>query len=162
MELENKIRKKSLSFPAMRVGDVPPLQHHLFTTFPKLYGKLAYDPYALYRVPIGWFGLVWEMSARLEASLHNIPEPLIQDYAMTQIKQKFGSLRVRFNQSTPEMDSIVDWAVAVCDRTCEQCGEHSLGEEHVIWPPLATAKTLWGYHQRVCPTHYRIFKEADR
>jgi hypothetical protein len=69
----------------------------------------------------GWFDLLDRASAKLEALIQALPE---QDRPRaSQVKQKWGGLRLYMTWSTDEMDAVIQEAEAEADRTCERCGQ---------------------------------------
>lgn len=44
------------------------------------------------------------------------------DFYYTDVKEKFGGLRIYTSYSTPDIDSIIDAAEALSLKTCESCG----------------------------------------
>lgn len=67
----------------------------------------------------GWFNLLNNM-------LEEISNLEVKDFYFTQIKEKFGTLRVYSENFTNEIDTIIDKYEKVSENTCEVCGE--LGE----------------------------------
>jgi predicted DNA-binding protein YlxM (UPF0122 family) len=98
--------------------------------------KLIYDKYpALYRqkdlsmqetcmcwgicVGDGWYKIIDKMSKQLTA--YNDKHSLMTE--ATQVKEKFGTLRVYLNQSNSIIDKIVAEAEVASAKTCEICGK---------------------------------------
>lgn len=71
----------------------------------------------------GWFDLLWQLSARLEAALMALPETERRTYAPTNVKEKFGGLRFYLTRYTPEMERAISQAEGQSIRTCEECGK---------------------------------------
>ena len=76
----------------------------------------------------GWYDIVYEMSAKIEAVLQEQSykdtqvEPL---FVMRQIKQKFATLTVYYNNncSDKEIEDAVEEAYQKSKKTCEICGK---------------------------------------
>lgn len=71
----------------------------------------------------GWFDLLWQLSAQLEAVLSALLETERSAYAPTNVKEKFGGLRFYMTKYTPEMTRVISQAEVQSIRTCEQCGK---------------------------------------
>lgn len=67
----------------------------------------------------GWFDIIHEMCVKLKALLVN---PGDEGFTFHQVKEKFGELRVYPSRSTPEIEKILDEAVAKSLTVCEVCG----------------------------------------
>lgn len=67
------------------------------------------------------------------------------NYEVTQLKEKFGGLRVYLLGTSPEMDELVLFAEALCDKTCEICG----------LPGTASRRggSATGWITTLCPQH---------
>lgn len=67
----------------------------------------------------GWFKIIDLMSKRLTAyaKRHNVA------VECTQVKEKYGTLRVYLNVHNDATDKIVEAATAESSKTCEECGK---------------------------------------
>lgn len=88
----------------------------------------------------GWSDIIKEAMALLND--HN--EQLERPIEITQIKEKFGRLRIYLSASDEVTDKIIKEAYAKCAVTCEQCGE----------PGTLTEIGYW--LQTLCPKCYGI------
>ena len=74
----------------------------------------------------GWFDLIWELSEKIEKLINEYVEANPADTYVpraSQIKEKFGGLRVYMNSETDEMTKIVDYIEEKSYTICERCGE---------------------------------------
>jgi len=94
--------------------------------YPNLYADIWKDPMQTcmawgVETGIGWFELIEKMSEKLE--------PICKKYGckMSQIKEKFGTLRVYMShypkEVEKEIDDIIDEAERESEKTCEECGK---------------------------------------
>jgi hypothetical protein len=70
-------------------------------------------------VDAGWWKIVEEASAAIEKLNQETPNMEIQ---ATQIKEKFGGLRIYTNYTTDEVEAIIEEAEKKAAVTCETCG----------------------------------------
>ena len=98
----------------------------------------------------GWEPLLREMSEKLEILIEEwIKEnPNLPDHpCASQVKEKFGTLRVYMTHSTNEIDDVIEEAERRSAVTCEACGEP--GEEK---------NTGWIF--TYCNKHYELAKKG--
>lgn len=65
----------------------------------------------------GWYNILDEMMAKIAA----LPPP--EGFCFSQIKEKFGTLRVYTDGWSEEINTIIDEAEAKSAVTCESCGK---------------------------------------
>ena len=71
----------------------------------------------------GWLILLRKMAYEIKEYIElNYPDSVAEEFTFTQIKEKFGELRVYFYPYFEELDDIVDKYVKISARTCEVCG----------------------------------------
>ena len=71
----------------------------------------------------GWLPLLRDMAYEIKEYIElNYPD-MSEDITFTQIKEKFGELRVYFYPYFEELDDIIDKYVEISAHTCEVCGE---------------------------------------
>ena len=70
-----------------------------------------------------------------------IPEPVPQ-VVVTQIKEKFGSLRFYYDGGDAKIDGMVDMAESWAAHTCETCGNPGVN------------RSIRGWLTTLCDTHY--------
>ena len=68
----------------------------------------------------GWLPLLEGLFAQIDKIVR---EEGLEDFAITQVKEKYGSLRVYTNYSTNAIDTAIDAAEDESERTCEVCGQ---------------------------------------
>lgn len=81
----------------------------------------------------GWFGIIEELSEKLEALLNTLPQPARACVQVNQVKQKFGGLRYYysvkqgfeddFKPIMVEFNNAVTEAENKASETCEICGK---------------------------------------
>lgn len=96
----------------------------LLVTYPLLYRKLREWGF---ECEDGWYALVWQLSKDIEteARREGIPERPDTWPAITILKQKFGSLRVSFDNTTMVSDPLRALKEKAFERSleiCEHCG----------------------------------------
>jgi hypothetical protein len=95
--------------------------------FPLLYANRHCSPR---EVPLGfgieckegWYPLLRELSARLEALIQQLPADERAQYRADQVKEKLGTLRFYMARQTEEMVAAIREAEARSACTCEYCG----------------------------------------
>jgi len=70
----------------------------------------------------GWFALLRDLSAKLEALILRLPLEERKKYRADQVKEKFGTLRFYMTALTDEMSEAIRAAEAASAETCELCG----------------------------------------
>jgi hypothetical protein len=132
----------------------------LVASFPKLYRVRHTTAYGLshgFKVSAGWFNLLWDLSAQLEASILQLPEQLQSEHHALQVKQKLGMLCFYMHGMTKGMNELICTAQALSMNTCEVCGKS--GAE--VYPPIKVS-FMRGWKQMVCPEHFRARAEIDQ
>jgi hypothetical protein len=71
----------------------------------------------------GWYPLIYRTSAKLEKLILQLPENKMKFYKATQVKQKFGGLRLYMYDRTQEMKDIISEAEEKSFHVCESCGK---------------------------------------
>ncbi len=110
---------------------------------PNLYSKSKTDklpsPYSVYgfQVRDGWFEIIKEASLKLEAKILELPENERENVRCSQVKEKFGSLRINIDGHLPGKTEIVMEAEEKANKTCEICGD-------------VGSKTKNGWNQVIC------------
>jgi hypothetical protein len=111
---------------------------HLYERFPNLYRDMYGDKRSTAMVwgiccERGWWPTIETMSEKLEALIIQLPEEERQLCKAVQIKQKFGGLRCSLDNSTEEMRAVIREAEALCDKTCEDCGQPGELRQYGWW-----------------------------
>jgi hypothetical protein len=76
----------------------------------------------------GWSPLINKAVEGIQKEVSTWPDT--QDFYITQIKEKFGGLRIYLSAYNDRLDAIVRAACEEARKTCELCGEPGvLGEE---------------------------------
>jgi hypothetical protein len=95
---------------------------------PKFLSKIDSNEYYS-DIPDGWLTLVENLCRTIEWHINfSVPQELQSQIFATQIKEKFGMLRIYCNQSTPFIDGALSLAETISEVTCQRCG--NLGTKH--------------------------------
>ncbi len=70
----------------------------------------------------GWEPIIRRASAKIEAVLQALPEKMQSRMKMTTVKEKFGTLRMYFTYTHPDINAIIEDAETESETTCERCG----------------------------------------
>jgi hypothetical protein len=71
----------------------------------------------------GWFDIVHKICTEISLYLNaSINQALRENFYVTQIKEKFGSLRFYVSLSEPTVDAIIDKYEVLSFDICEECG----------------------------------------
>jgi hypothetical protein len=98
------------------------LQNKLYERFPKMFrgkDKSIQESAMPWGVECGngWFDVLWRLCEDIEKL--NPPE----EFEVTQVKEKFGSLRFYTWSSTDEIEDRIEKAERESGKTCEWCGK---------------------------------------
>lgn len=104
------------------------LDEKLVKEFPNLYrdryGKMSETCMCWgFECGDGWYQIIYDTSAKLEALILQLPEEEREHYKASQVKEKFGGLRIYLSSSTDEMDKLVGTAEDLSYQICEGCGK---------------------------------------
>jgi hypothetical protein len=69
----------------------------------------------------GWYGIIRDLSVKLEELIRREPEPAM--YYAEQVKEKFGGLRFYMSCQTDGIRMAIQDAEDRAARTCEKCGQ---------------------------------------
>lgn len=95
--------------------------------YPLLYEDMYGDPRQTIMafgidVGPGWFGIIEDLSSKLEPVLRKIRAERGDYPKALQVKEKFGGLRFYMTWETKEIDDLIDEAEEKSYKTCEDCG----------------------------------------
>jgi len=110
------------------------LTQKIFDDFPRLFKGKDYGMQVNlmcfgFEVDDGWFNIIYELCAGIEAEFKKLSEAqqaeaLKEDhYIAAQVKEKFGGLRFYMEGETKEMSDLISKAEEASFKTCEVCGE---------------------------------------
>ena len=85
----------------------------------------------------GWWPLIEKVAAAIDSFNANHPESPVE---VSQIKQKFGGLRIYHHNTPEDLRQLIDEAVAASWHTCEKCGSTT-----------DVTTNLEGYRLTLCP-----------
>lgn len=96
--------------------------------FPLLYVDMHGDPMVTclsrgVETGPGWYDIIYNLSEKLQQLIATLPEDYRKGQKITQVKQKFGGLRVYMHKYMPEVYGLIEEAEKLAYKTCEQCGK---------------------------------------
>ena len=71
----------------------------------------------------GWFNLLYKLSTEIKGTLMRNPSEKTKDYAIVNVKEKFGELRCHQVHGTPETSRLILEAAWRSRAICEFCGK---------------------------------------
>ncbi len=75
----------------------------------------------------GWFNLLLNLFNIIETHVNYLDEELKSKIFLTQVKNKFGSLRCYLNNTTPYIDGAIALAELMSTSICAKCGSFKNG-----------------------------------
>ena len=82
----------------------------------------------------GWLPLLRKMAYEIKEYIElNYPDSVAEEFTFTQIKEKFGTLRVYFYPYFENLDDIIDKYEEESGKTCEVCGEPGTLKSDGYW-----------------------------
>lgn len=112
------------------------LQKKLFEAFPYLYREkdLPMTQTCMcwgIECGDGWFDLLWQLSLDIQAELDKPGNEAIKEqFAVSQVKEKFGTLRFYISGGNSNIDKLVNSAEKRSGNTCEKCGSPGFVRGH--------------------------------
>lgn len=95
-------------------------QDQLIAKYPNVFREG--NPRSGFYVDDGWLPLIDNLCNLIEHHIvNNVPEEIRGEIFVSQIKEKFGSLRVYFNQETPYISGAIAMAESMSHIICESC-----------------------------------------
>ncbi len=114
--------------------------------FPTLW---THDPNPFIRD--GWFKLIHGVCAIIHSHLEYFPIEVRNQLYFTQVKEKFGGLRVHMSHHDEFIDGVTTMAEYLSESTCELCGN------------IGTKRNIHNYVQTLCdPCNAQEIEAADR
>jgi hypothetical protein len=71
----------------------------------------------------GWFDLLFRLCTKLNDHIKTFPENIRKEIVITQIKEKYGTLRFHLSHYDPVVDKIIEDAEIESASICEVCGK---------------------------------------
>lgn len=84
-------------------------------------------------VMVGWEPIIRTLLAVLDHHVNNLPEEVRGTIYIAQIKEKFGGLRFYMSHETPFMRGAIEFAEALSESTCEDCGKPGRKQNPAGW-----------------------------
>lgn len=114
------------------------LEEKLFNDFPLLFDKGASIRMSCmafgFECGDGWYDLIRELCERLYPLIKKIiPEDDGYSCRVSQVKEKYGSLRFYMDSSTNEMDDLIEEYEDRSTRVCETCGKPGQIDNSTGW-----------------------------
>jgi hypothetical protein len=102
----------------------------------------------------GWFPMVERLCLLIEHHIaHYVPEEIRGEIYLAQVKEKFGSIKVYMNESTPFIDGAIALAESLSLPICEECG--APGELRLT----SYQRTLCNKHSKLEAAQNKYIKE---
>lgn len=95
----------------------------------------------------GWWPLVEKVAAAIDSFNAAHPDSPVE---VTQIKQKFGGLRIYHHNAPEDIRQLIDEANGASWHTCERCGATE-----------GVTTNLEGYRLTLCPECRQLFKPRE-
>ena len=71
----------------------------------------------------GWFSLIYDLSKKIDAQLKEKSEEFAKQFAVEQVKEKFGTLTYSASGGSKIISQLIREARARSSKTCEACGK---------------------------------------
>jgi hypothetical protein len=111
----------------------------------QVYPKMFSEDFWGFEYSDGWFNIINMLCRNIQSRLNWKKE--IPQVVVTQVKEKFGSLRFYYDGGDEYIAGLVDMAEAISEVTCEVCG--TPGETRQV-----------GWHKVLCETHHQEREKA--
>ena len=103
-------------------------QEKLLKDFPQLYKRfnesITQTSMAMgFQCGNGWFGLIYELSGKIDSQLKKEPKESAGRFAVEQVKEKFGRLAYSTIGGSEAISQLICEAKARSAKTCETCGK---------------------------------------
>ena len=103
-------------------------EEYLCTVFPKILVNRSNENEPLFygiECSDGWFNIINQLCQNIQSHIiwRNTKEEVVQQVVVTQIKEKFGSLRFYYNGGDEYIAGLVSMAESMSGVTCEVCGD---------------------------------------
>lgn len=80
----------------------------------------------------GWYNLIHKTLYKIQSYLDEKPK-IKEIFAITQIKEKYATLRIYCNGSDDNIDKIIDKAEKESSKICEKCGRKGRINKKEYW-----------------------------
>ena len=125
------------------------LDEYLCKTFPKMFSErhLPMQETAMcwgFECGDGWFNIINQLCQNIQHHIDwkNRSEELVAQVVVSQVKEKFGSLRFYYSGGDDAIDGMVRMAESMSGVTCETCGD-------------VGTSTSEGWIKVLCETHHK-------
>lgn len=131
----------------------PVLTHYLLKAYPTLYAlyhadiREPFNPMAFgFECGDGWFKIIRNLSGQIYSHLAKKGKKHLNDFQVSQVKEKYGTLRYYYYGGDEQIDKWVNEAEKASETTCEECG--------------ADGKTRGkGWYTTLCLRHWKEYKK---
>lgn len=105
----------------------PENEQKLLAEFPNLYRNYYEDKSVTcmcwgFAHDDGWFNIIYELSHQIEDELQKKTDEFRKEFAVDQVKEKYGTLRYYTNIFDDDIENLIDHAEELSAVTCERCG----------------------------------------
>jgi hypothetical protein len=105
------------------------LEHTLYSQFPKIFANRHNDPYDILNdrwlgleIDNGWYVLLYSLCYKIQNYIDYDYNGSIEQVKFTQVKEKFGDLRIYYVGGDRFVEGLVSMTEAISHKTCEKCG----------------------------------------
>lgn len=116
----------------------------LLKVAPNLYGSVISENAKIGKEPFypiafgfecndGWFDILYKASKELEALILQFPEDQREYFKASQVKEKYGTLRLYLFSGTDEMFKITEKLELESETICEICGKEAVLDSNSGW-----------------------------
>ena len=116
------------------------LQQKLYDKYPKLFAQKSLPmniTCMCYGVCVGdgWYNIMEVLCSRIQGYIDRKQQknPEFHQVEFTQVKEKFGGLRVYTNGHDEVVDFLISFATGMAARTCEDCGNPGKNRSYNGW-----------------------------
>ena len=105
----------------------------------------------------GWYSCLSVAFGAIWSHVSKHPE-LRETFYITQVKEKFGTLRIYTHGSDEKINSIIRWVESASKKLCEFCGSHGAQKRPFCWVKTMCRRCMWSsIWQDNRPVGFRLF-----
>jgi hypothetical protein len=110
-------------------------EEQFYTSYPLVFPEG--EPYCGFNCGDGWYTLLDTLFFAITKDLKKVYSKIKLDpqdkFSIAQIKEKFGGLRIYYNNGTDYIDDIINQAENMSEHICETCGEYGSIRNSSYW-----------------------------
>lgn len=130
----------------VKLSEIPVRYLNMMAKYPRLFPDPKSVRFELTKE--GWSSILDDALDMIDQEVEFLPEELGEGIIVSQVKSKFGTLRIYLNQTTPYIRGVIGMAERASYLVCEVCGNK------------ADSRTILGAVCTMCPTHLK--EEEDK